>query len=130
MENCLANKEIYYKSIEEYKMDIDNIIISMLKKNERFVFADLAEKAGVTRFVVRKYPELRNYILEKMVYYKEIQVINAKINNAVKLLTKAHKNLTFMSIIKKCNFQSEIIYQNPYIKEKIRSVIANKKSSL
>lgn len=127
MENCLSNNEIYYKSIEEYKCGIDDTIVSMINKNERLIFAEVAERADVTRFVIRKYPELRNYILQKMIYYKEIQVINSKIDNAVKLLTKSHKTLTFMSIIKKCNFKSDTIYQNKYIREKIRDILSNKK---
>lgn len=124
MENCLNTVEFYYKNIDEYKMDIDNTIRSMISKNERLVFAVVAEKSNVTRFVVRKYPELRNYILERMVYYKEIQVINKKIDRAVNNLIESKNNVTFISIVNKCRFSSDMVYQNQYIKDRIRSILA------
>lgn len=130
MENALNNTGLFYKGIEEYENDIDNVIEAMIHKNERIVFALVAEKAGVTNFVVRKYPELRNYILSQIKHYKEIQVINQKIDRASESLIKQGKALTFMSIINKCKFPSDVAYQNPYIKDKIRSVLADNKSKI
>jgi hypothetical protein len=126
MENCLNTAEIYYKDLEEYKVDINNTIEHMIFTNERLVFALVAEKAGVTNFVVRKYPELRNYILQQLVYYKEIKVINQKIDKAVTSLVKAKKTITFLAIVNKCKFSSDMIYQNQYIKERIRRVLSDR----
>ena len=123
MENSLGSTELYYKNIEEYKLDVDKVIRVMIDKSERIVFAEVAEKAGVTRFVVRKYPELRNYILSRMAYYKEIQVINNKIERAVSNLKKANKTVTFMSIVDRCKFTLEAVYKNEYIKSKIVDVL-------
>lgn len=125
MENALNNTSHFYKDIEEYEDDINTVIEAMIDKNERIVFAIVAERAGVTNFVVRRYPELRNYILNQIKYYKEIQVINAKIDKAAKSLIRQGKNLTFMSIMNKCKFPSDMVYQNSYIKHRIRSVIIN-----
>jgi hypothetical protein len=126
MENCLNTAEIYYKDLEEYKVDINNTIDHMISTNERLVFALVAEKAGVTNFDVRKYPELRNYILQQLVYYREIKVINQKIDKAVNSLVKAKKTITFLGIVNKCKFSSDMIYQNQYIKERIRRVLSDK----
>jgi hypothetical protein len=126
MENCLNTAEIYYKDLEEYKVDINNTIEHMISTNERLVFALVAEKAGVTNFVVRKYPELRNYILQQLVYYKEIKVINQKIDKAVNSLVKSNKTVTFLAIVNKCKFSSDMIYQNQYIKERIRKVLSDR----
>lgn len=123
MENCLNNTDTYYKNIEQYKIDINNTIEYIISKKDRLVFAIVAEKAGVTRFVIRQYPELRNYILEKMVYYKEINLINKKIERAVNNLLKSNQRLTFISIISKCKFSSDAIYQNEYIKNRIRKIL-------
>lgn len=125
MESCLNITKVSYKDIEEYKIDINNVIKGMISKKERLVFAVVAEKSGITRFVIRQYPELRNYILQKMVYYKEQNVINQKIDRAVKSLLKCNKSVTFISIVNKCNFSSDIIYQNQYIKNKIISVLTD-----
>lgn len=127
MENCLNAAESRYKDIEEYKIDVDNVIEKMISKDERLVFAIVAERAGVTRFVVRQYPELRNYILQKIVFYKEMQIINQKIDRAVMSLLKAKRSLTLMSIINKCNLGSVDAYNNQYIKDKIRRVLAENK---
>jgi hypothetical protein len=125
MENCLSTTKTFYKDIEEYKDDIDNVIQNMIYNKERLVFAIVAEKSGVTRFVIRQYPELRNYILHKMVHYKEIHVINQKIDRAVASLLRSNKSITFMAIVNKCKFNADIIYRNQYIKHKIKSVIAD-----
>jgi hypothetical protein len=125
MENALNNDSLFYKTMEEYENDIDSAIEDMISKNERIVFALVAEKSGVTNFVVRRYPELRNYILKQIKYYKEIQVINGKIDKACKSLIKQGKPLTFISIINKCKFSIDMAYNNLYIKDKIRSVLIN-----
>ena len=124
MENCLNITEVYYKDLEEYKVDINNTIKHMISTNERLVFALVAEKAGVTNFVVRKHPELRNFILQQLVYYREIKVINQKIDKAVTSLIKANKTITFLAIVNKCKFSSLVIYQNQYVKERIRRVLS------
>lgn len=126
MENCLITTELFYKDLMEYKVDINNTIEYMITANERLVFALVAEKAGVTNFVVRKYPELRNYILQQLVHYKEIQVINQKIDRAVGSLIKANKAVTFLAIVNKCKFSSDMIYNNQYIKDKIRKVLSER----
>lgn len=126
MENCLNTSVLYYKDLEEYKVDINNTIEHMISTNERLVFALVAEKAGVTNFVVRKYPELRNYILQQLVHYKEVQVINHKIERAASALAKTNKTITFLAIVNKCKFSSNMVYQNQYIKDKIRQVISNR----
>jgi hypothetical protein len=126
MENCLNTTGIYYKDLEEYKVDINNTIEHMITANERLVFALVAEKSGVTNFVVRKYPELRNYILQQLVMYKEIQVINQKIERAVSSLIKANKTITFLAIVNKCKFGANMIYKNRYIKDRIRLVLSNR----
>ena len=126
MEDHLDITNFGYKDIEEYKLLIDNVIEGMLSKNERLIFAVAAEKAGVDPYVIRKYPELRRYILQKIMYYKEIQVINQKIDRAVMSLIKSNKPLTFISIANKCKFSGNSLYQNQYIKEKIRCAIARR----
>lgn len=127
MENCLNITESYYKDIDEYKVDVDTVIISMISKNERLVFAVIAERSGVTRFVVRQYPQLRNYILQRMIYYKEMQVINQKIDRAVKSLIKSGKRITFIAIINKCRITTDMAYQNGYIKDKLRNALSQNK---
>ena len=127
MESCLNIIDTYYKSVEEYKIDVDNVIQNMLSKGERMVFALVAEKSEVTRFVIRQYPELRNHILQRMSYYKELNVINQKINRAVNSLLKLNRKLTFIGIANKCNFTSDMIYKNQYIKDRIRSILIQNK---
>lgn len=124
MENCFIASESKCKSINEYEADIDSTIQHMIEGNERLVFAVVAEKAGITRFVIRQYPELRNHILRRMAYFKEIQVINQKIDRAVNSLLKANKSLTFMAIVNKCKFTMDMLYQNSYIKDRIRSLLS------
>jgi hypothetical protein len=124
MESCLNTVEIYYKDIDEYKININTIIEQMISENERLAFAVVSEKAGITPFIIRRYPELRTYMLQRMVYYKEIYVINQKINRVVNNIVKSNKSITFIEIVKRCKFSSDIIYQNQYIKDKIRSVLS------
>jgi len=132
MEDHLNITNLYYKDIEEYKFLISSAIENMLSNNERLIFAVAAERAGVDPYIIRKHPELRTYILRQIMYYKEIQVINQKIDRAVNNLVKSNKPLSFIAIVNKCKFGGNTIYQNQYIKEKIRSVLAeninNKKS--
>jgi len=124
VEICYNTTEVQYKTLDEYKVNVDNVLEAMISKNEGLIFAVVAERAGVTRFVIRRYPQLRNYILERMVYYKEVKLIDIKINRAVSNLLKSNKKITFMSIINKCRFNSDIIYQNPLIKDKILKALA------
>lgn len=123
MENCLNNTEVYYKPIKEYVADIDKVIEFRISKNKGLVFAAVAESAGITVFVIREYPELRNYVLKRMLYYKEIQVINEKIDRAINSLLKSNQRITFTLIAKRCKFGSHIIHENQYIKDRIRSVM-------
>jgi hypothetical protein len=124
MENCLNSEVTRYKDLEEYKSDVNNIIENMISQKERLVFALVCEKADINPLTIRRYPELRSYILERMVYYKELHVINSKIDKVVNNLIKANKRITFLEIVNRCKFSSEMIYRNQYIKDRIRSVIA------
>lgn len=124
MESCLNITQLHYKDIEEYKTDINNVIEDIISQNKRLAFAIVAEKCDVNPFVINKYPELRTYILNQMAYFKEIQVINQKIDRAVINLKKANKTLTFISIINKCKFNSDLVYRNQYLKDKIRNILA------
>ena len=124
VEICYNTTEVQYKTLDEYKVNVDNVLEAMISKNEGLIFAVVAERACITRFVIRRYPQLRNYILERMVYYKEVKLIDIKINRAVSNLLKSNKKITFMSIINKCRFNSDIIYQNPLIKDKILKALA------
>ena len=130
MESCLNSIEIYYKDIEEYKIDIDNVINHMLCKNETIGICCYCRKSRYNLLCNKTIScELRNCILRKMEYYKEIQIINRKIDRAVNSLIKSNKSLTFISIINKCRFASDVVYQNKYIKDKIRSVLAENKQN-
>lgn len=124
MKNCSADEVSYYKDIEEYKTDVIDVINSLISENERLSFAAVAEKTDIDPLVIRMYPELRHYILEKIKYYKEIQVINDKIDRAVKGLLKSNKSLTFMAIMNKCKFSLNMAYRNKYVKDKIISALA------
>lgn len=129
MENCLNYVGIKYKSIEEYTYSITNTIEDMISNNERLIFAIIVKKSDITPFVINKYPELRKYILYKIKYYNEIQVINKKIHKSVSSLLSSNKTLTFTSIAHKCGFSLSTIYSDDYIKNKIRmELIINKNS--
>ncbi|KAJ49511.1 hypothetical protein CTM_22696, partial [Clostridium tetanomorphum DSM 665] len=106
-------------TLEEYKADIKNVLNSMISINERLNFATVAEKTNIDPLVIRMYPDLRIYILEEIKHYKELQIINNKINKAVKTLLKSNKNLSFISIMDKCKFSLNVVYKNKYIKDKI-----------
>lgn len=129
MEEHLNITNLYNKDIEEYKVLINNVIENMLSKNERLIFAVVAERAGIDPYIIRKHPELRTYMLKKIMYYKEIHIINQKIERAVSSLIKSNKPLTFISIANKCKFSGNTLYQNQYIKEKIRCIIAENKNN-
>lgn len=129
MENCLSTTDVYFENEDNFKAEIERVIEEMICDNERLVFAEVAEKAGVTRFIVRRYPELRNYILKRMMYYKDLQVINQRIDRAVSSLLKSNKKITFIAIIGKCKFTTEMIYQNPYIRDRIRNILATNNSN-
>lgn len=128
MENCLNCNASSYKDIEEYKIDINNAIKEILNNNQRLSFALVVKKVKITPFVINKYPQLRTYVLERMKHYKEIRVIDGKIDRAVEKIIKSNENLTFMAIAKKCRFSLDTVYKNEYIKEKIiNTIIENKK---
>lgn len=124
MENCLNSEEIRYKDLEDYKNEVNSVIEAMISKNERLVFAVVCEKLEITPFTIRRYPELRGYILEKIIYYKELHVIDTKIDRIVNNLIKANKKITFLEIVTRCKFTTEMIYGNQYIKDRICSIIA------
>lgn len=124
MENCLNIEVNHYKDLDGYKIEVDKTIEKMISKNERLIFASVAEKVGITPFTISRYPELRTYILKKMSYYKELQVINKKIDRAVDSLLRSKQSLTFISIVNRCKFGSDMLYGNQYIKDRIRSVLA------
>ncbi|KEI05474.1 hypothetical protein [Clostridium botulinum] len=127
MENCLNYARTKYKSIEEYKHDINETIEDMISNNERLTFAIIVKKSHITPFTINKYPKLRKYILYKIKYYKEIQVINKKIHKSVSSLFSSNKTLTFTSIASKCGFSLSTVYNNDYIKNKIRMELINNK---
>lgn len=127
MENSIQASEKRYKPINEYKENINRIIEEIMSKNEKLVFAIVAEKAEIDPLVIRKYPSLTQYILLTILNYKEKKVIDNKIDKAVDSLLKSEKRITFKAIVDKCKFSSDIIYRNEYIKNKIRSILADNK---
>ncbi|AEB76321.1 hypothetical protein [Clostridium botulinum] len=128
MENCLNYVGIKYKSVKEYKHNINKTIEDMICNNERLTFAIIVKKSDITPFTINKYPELRKYILYKIKYYKEIQVINKKIYKSISSLLSSNKTLTFTSIASKCGFSLSTVYNNNYIKTKIRMELINNKN--
>jgi len=129
MEICKTNENRRYKDVEEYEIDILMAIEDIISKNQRLVFATVAEKAGIINLVIRQHPQLRNYILQKIKYYKENQLVHQKIDSAVISLLKRNKTLTFMAVVDKCNFDTKTIYQNKFIKDKILKVLSENKPS-
>ncbi|WP_291576145.1 hypothetical protein [Clostridium sp. UBA4548] len=130
MDNCLRNVELHTKTVEEYKAHIDSIILDILEKAETLVFANVVKKAGITPFIINQYPELRNYILEKMKTHKEIYSINKKIDKAVISLLKSNKAVTFLAIVNRCKIDLDNVYHNEFIKDKIRMEIAKNNQKL
>lgn len=122
--NLSITKTDNSKIIEEYTLTIDNIVESMLSKNQLLSFASIIEETTITPITIKKYPELKKYILAKISHYKELQIIDIQINKAVEKLLKSNQNITFTSIVQKCNFSSSSVYQNSYIKRKILNAIS------
>ncbi|KOC42612.1 hypothetical protein ADU85_06510, partial [Clostridium botulinum] len=102
-------------------------IEDMICNNERLTFAIIVKKSDITPFTINN-PELRKYILYKIKYYKEIQVINKKIYKSISSLLSSNKTLTFTSIASKCGFSLSTVYNNNYIKTKIRMELINNKN--
>jgi hypothetical protein len=125
MEHCLNSEQIAYKGLEDHQNEVNSIIENMISQKERLVFAIVCERADITPFTIRRHPELRTYILERMKYYKELHVIDSKIDRVVSNLVKANKKITFLELINRCKFSSEMINGNQYLKDRIRSVIAS-----
>lgn len=125
MENSLTNDGIYYKSIEEYKISIDKVINEILNSTEDLIFANVVKRAGVNEFVIRKYPQLRNYALEKIFKHKKQHVISCKIEKVVNNLIKNNKNVTFISVLNKCKFSDDYYEEKEFIHEKIKYFIKN-----
>ncbi|WP_125152650.1 hypothetical protein [Clostridium rectalis] len=123
MGNYYKNGVTYYKTINEYIIDINEVIDNIIYNNKKISFALVAQNANITPLVIKQYPELRSYILKKIDYYKNIKNINIKIDNAVERLCKSNKKLTFMAIVKSCRFPLDSIYKNKYIKGRILSVM-------
>lgn len=135
MENYITKDNEFYNDVEnadnlsKYKLDIDEAIKAIISKEDRLVFASVVKVADITNITVFKYPELRGYILEKIKFEKEIQAIDKKIYRAIARLNKGNRRITFISLMNSCKFNSDHIYNNPYIKEKIRAaVIENTRS--
>ena len=130
MENYRISEDIQCENVEEYEIYVLMIIEDIISKNQRLVFATVAEKAGISNLVIRQHPQLRTYILQKIKYYKETQLIHQKIDRAVARLLKRNQKLTFISLIDSCNFDTKTVYQNQCIKDKIRKVLSENKHIL
>lgn len=129
MENYITKDNEFYNDVKnadnlsKYKLDIDEAIKAIISKEDRLVFASVVKVADITNITVFKYPELRGYILEKIKFEKEIQAIDKKIYRAIARLNKGNRRITFISLMNSCKFNSDHIYNNPYIKEKIRAAV-------
>ncbi|MGN9160075.1 hypothetical protein [Clostridium sulfidigenes] len=129
MENYITKDNEFYNDVKnsdnlsKYKLDIDEAIKAIISKEDRLVFASVVKVADITNITVFKYPELRGYILEKIKFEKEIQAIDKKIDRAIARLNKGNRRITFISLMNSCKFNSDHIYNNPYIKEKIRAAV-------
>jgi len=129
MENYITKDNEFYNDVEnadnlsKYKLDIDEAIKAIISKEDRLVFASVVKGADITNITVLKYPELGGYILEKIKFEKEIQAIDKKIDRAIARLNKGNRRITFISLMNSCKFNSDHIYNNPYIKEKIRAAV-------
>lgn len=130
MENCLSFNTPSYKNIEDYKNDIKTNIIEILDSNEKLNFALIVKKSSISPIIIKKYPELRSYILQNIKHYKETKLIDDKIAKATNKILDCNEPLTFMAIIKKCRFSSDMIYKNNYIKEKVIKTIKENKNSI
>lgn len=123
MDFCETRDELYFKELEEYKEEINKAIEQINKDNNRLVFANVVKTAGINEFIVRRYPDLRLFILDRIKYYKEIKIIDDKIDRAINTLIKSDKNITVIALMNKCKFQPELIHNNIYLKEKIRKAV-------
>ncbi|AWZ49196.1 hypothetical protein [Hathewaya limosa] len=130
MENCLSFNTSSCKNIEDYKNDIKTNIIDILDSNEKLNFALVVKKSNISPIIIKKYPELRIYILENIDYYKEIKMIDNKISKATTRILASKESLTFMAIMKRCRFTSTMMYKNSYIKEKVIKTIKENKNSI
>lgn len=125
MENLITNEGISYKDIEDYKIDVNKTIETIIHEKDKLVFANVARKVGVNEFVIREFPQLRKFILERILYYKKIKVINDKIDRIVNNLIKAKKNVTFVGVMNRCKFTDDMYEEQAYIKDKIRKAVVN-----
>lgn len=125
MENLITNEGISYKDIEDYKIDVNKTIEIIILEKDKLVFANVARKSGVNEFVIREFPQLRKFILERILYYKKIKVINDKIDRIVNNLIKAKKNVTFVGVMNRCKFTDDMYEEQAYIKDKIRKAVVN-----
>ncbi|MEG1255415.1 hypothetical protein [Clostridium sp.] len=129
MENYITKEYDFYsdidreKKLKEYKIQIDNAIKDIISKGSRLVFASVVKVGDVSNITVFKYPELREYILISIKYTKEIQVINQRIDRAIARMIKGNKRITFISLMNSCRFNSDDVYKNTYIKERIRMIV-------
>ncbi len=129
MENYITkDNEIYknsneYNKLEIYKLRIDEAIKNIIAKGGRLVFASVVKEGEITNIIVMKHPELRSYILSKIKFEKEKQVINEIIDKAVTGLFKRNKRITYISVLSKCKFPSGHVYKSDYIKQQIRDVV-------
>lgn len=123
MENSITNEEISYKDIDEYKNDIISTIENILITYDNLVFANVAKKSGVNEFVIRKFPQLRMFILQEILKYKKKHVINSRIEKVVNSLIKSKKNISFVTVLNKCKFTSEYDEERDYINRRIRELV-------
>jgi len=129
MENYIMKDYDFYndidkeKKLKEYKIQIDNAIKEIISKGGRLVFASVVKVGDISNITVFKYPELREYILISIKYAKEIQVINQRIDRAIARMIKGNKRITFISLMNSCRFNSDDVYKNTYIKERIRMIV-------
>ncbi|MEG2290605.1 MAG: hypothetical protein RSA29_08500 [Clostridium sp.] len=135
MENYITKDYDFYSDIDregkikEYKFQIDNAIKKIMAKGARLVFANVVKVGDISNITVLKYPELRGYILDNIKFEKEMYVINQKINRALARMIKVNKKVTFIGLMNSCRFNSDDIYNNTYIKERIREVVIEHSNS-
>ena len=125
----LFDKEDKLEEIEILKNKVDEVIIRIIEKKERLVFANVVKDADISNITVFRHPEIRGYILNQIKLQKEIQCINAKIERVINNLKKRGKRVTFVAVMNKCKFSLEEIYRNDFIKERIRSEVIKNSSN-
>ncbi|MEG0307555.1 MAG: hypothetical protein RR636_06405 [Clostridium sp.] len=135
MENYITKDYDFYSDIDregkikEYKFQIDNAIKKIMAKGARLVFANVVKVGDISNITVLKYPELRGYILDNIKFEKEMYVINQRINRALARMIKSNKKVTFIGLMNSCRFNSDDIYNNGYIKERIRETVIESSNS-